>query len=254
VAVRRRPRVRPAHHARRDGEAWLAVSSGARLIAADGRRVDGGGPTRRPLVLVPGACLGGWAWREVATSLRANGQEVYPVTLTGLGERVHLADRKTDLDTRYRRRGEPARLRGARASRPRRAQLRRDHDHGRGGPAARAAAHARVPRHVSAAGRHGDRRRAVPGAARAAAARGRAARRRLALAGSRPPGAGNRHVRKRRRVDRLALRPDREAGHRRSRTRPSPRRCGSRARRRRTFGGRRSSAPKAASTSRWCAS
>lgn len=53
----------------------------------------------RPLVLVPGACLGGWVWREVAAGLRARGHEVYPVTLTGLGERVHLADRTVDLET-----------------------------------------------------------------------------------------------------------------------------------------------------------
>ncbi|MHB1836562.1 MAG: alpha/beta fold hydrolase [Solirubrobacteraceae bacterium] len=53
----------------------------------------------RPLVLVPGACLGGWAWRGVAGRLRALGHDVYPVTLTGLGERVHLADRSVDLDT-----------------------------------------------------------------------------------------------------------------------------------------------------------
>ena len=53
----------------------------------------------RPLVLVPGACLGGWAWRDVADQLRALGHNVYPVTLTGLGERVHLADESVDLDT-----------------------------------------------------------------------------------------------------------------------------------------------------------
>jgi pimeloyl-ACP methyl ester carboxylesterase len=53
----------------------------------------------RPIVLVPGACLGGWAWREVAARLRAIGHEVYPVTLTGLGERVHLAGRDVDLET-----------------------------------------------------------------------------------------------------------------------------------------------------------
>jgi pimeloyl-ACP methyl ester carboxylesterase len=47
----------------------------------------------------PGACLGGWAWREVATGLRARGHDVYPVTLTGLGERVHLASREVDLET-----------------------------------------------------------------------------------------------------------------------------------------------------------
>jgi pimeloyl-ACP methyl ester carboxylesterase len=53
----------------------------------------------RPLVLVPGACLGGWAWHDVASELRARGHEVYPVTLTGLGERVHLATPAVDLET-----------------------------------------------------------------------------------------------------------------------------------------------------------
>ena len=53
----------------------------------------------RPLVLVPGACLGGWAWREVAVRLRRFGHDVFPVTLTGLGERVHLASRDVDLET-----------------------------------------------------------------------------------------------------------------------------------------------------------
>jgi pimeloyl-ACP methyl ester carboxylesterase len=53
----------------------------------------------RPLLLVPGACMGGWAWREVSASLRALGHEVHPVTLTGLGERVHLARPDVDLET-----------------------------------------------------------------------------------------------------------------------------------------------------------
>ena len=50
-------------------------------------------------VLVPGAWLGGWAWHEVAETLRDDGHEVYPVTLTGLGERVHLGRPEVDLDT-----------------------------------------------------------------------------------------------------------------------------------------------------------
>jgi len=58
-----------------------------------------GGEPRRPIVLVPGACLGGWAWRDVTVRLRELGHEVYPVTLTGLGERAHLAGREVDLDT-----------------------------------------------------------------------------------------------------------------------------------------------------------
>jgi pimeloyl-ACP methyl ester carboxylesterase len=53
----------------------------------------------RPLVLVPGACLGGWAWREVSACLRALGHDVFAVTLTGLGERVHLARSDVDLET-----------------------------------------------------------------------------------------------------------------------------------------------------------
>ena len=50
-------------------------------------------------VLVPGFWLGGWAWRDVAGPLRAAGHTVYPVTLTGLGERVHLGGPQVDLDT-----------------------------------------------------------------------------------------------------------------------------------------------------------
>jgi pimeloyl-ACP methyl ester carboxylesterase len=66
------------------------------LISSDIARVSAADPL--PLVLVPGACLGGWCWRGVATRLRAFGHEVHPVTLTGLGERVHLADRAVDIE------------------------------------------------------------------------------------------------------------------------------------------------------------
>lgn len=50
-------------------------------------------------VLVPGMWLGGWAWRAVADTLCAAGHSVYPVTLTGLGERVHLGGPQVNLDT-----------------------------------------------------------------------------------------------------------------------------------------------------------
>lgn len=50
-------------------------------------------------VLVGGAWIGGWAWKRVARSLRGHGHDVYPVTLTGLGERVHLAHPEIDLET-----------------------------------------------------------------------------------------------------------------------------------------------------------
>jgi pimeloyl-ACP methyl ester carboxylesterase len=50
-------------------------------------------------VLVPGFWVGGWVWNEVTGMLRARGHDVHPVTLTGLGEREHLATPDVDLDT-----------------------------------------------------------------------------------------------------------------------------------------------------------
>lgn len=50
-------------------------------------------------VLVAGNWLGGWAWSDVAERLRAAGHAAHAVTLTGLGDRVHLAGPQVDLDT-----------------------------------------------------------------------------------------------------------------------------------------------------------
>jgi pimeloyl-ACP methyl ester carboxylesterase len=50
-------------------------------------------------VLVPGFWIGGWAWDEVATSLRAAGHRVHSITLTGVAEKAHLATPETGLDT-----------------------------------------------------------------------------------------------------------------------------------------------------------
>jgi pimeloyl-ACP methyl ester carboxylesterase len=50
-------------------------------------------------LLVPGAWLGGWCWRDVASRLQANGHTVVAATLTGLGERAHLLDPRVGLHT-----------------------------------------------------------------------------------------------------------------------------------------------------------
>ena len=50
-------------------------------------------------VLVHGAYHGGWCWRDVATRLEAQGHRVFTPTLTGLGERAHLASPEIDLQT-----------------------------------------------------------------------------------------------------------------------------------------------------------
>ncbi len=42
-------------------------------------------------VLVHGAWHGGWCWKKVAPLLRHAGADVYTPTLTGMGERAHLA-------------------------------------------------------------------------------------------------------------------------------------------------------------------
>lgn len=50
-------------------------------------------------VLVPGFWLGSWAWHAVARELRRRGHEVFPMTLTGVADRKHLASPEVNLDT-----------------------------------------------------------------------------------------------------------------------------------------------------------
>jgi len=52
-----------------------------------------------PIVLVHGAWLGGWVWKDVVPRLQAAGYPVFAPTLTGLGERAHLASPDVNLDT-----------------------------------------------------------------------------------------------------------------------------------------------------------
>jgi len=50
-------------------------------------------------VLVHPAWFGSWCWRDVAALLRAAGHDVHAPTLTGLGERAHLANSAVTLST-----------------------------------------------------------------------------------------------------------------------------------------------------------
>jgi pimeloyl-ACP methyl ester carboxylesterase len=56
-------------------------------------------PRKRTFVLVPGAWLGAWAWRRVVPLLEGGGSFVYPLTLTGMGDRVHLATPQVGIET-----------------------------------------------------------------------------------------------------------------------------------------------------------
>jgi Predicted hydrolases or acyltransferases (alpha/beta hydrolase superfamily) len=50
-------------------------------------------------MLVHGAWGGGWSFKQTDSLLRLQGHNVYRPTLSGLGERVHLASAEVDLDT-----------------------------------------------------------------------------------------------------------------------------------------------------------
>ena len=47
----------------------------------------------------PGAWLGAWAWRRVVPLLERGGNAAYAVTLTGMGDRVHLATPQVGIET-----------------------------------------------------------------------------------------------------------------------------------------------------------
>jgi len=49
-------------------------------------------------VLVHGAWGGAWQWKKIDSLLTSKGHTVYRPTLTGLGERVHLANKDINLD------------------------------------------------------------------------------------------------------------------------------------------------------------
>jgi pimeloyl-ACP methyl ester carboxylesterase len=49
-------------------------------------------------LVIHGAWSGGWSWRKMRPLIRAAGHELWTPTLTGLGERAHLAHQGIDLD------------------------------------------------------------------------------------------------------------------------------------------------------------
>jgi pimeloyl-ACP methyl ester carboxylesterase len=58
-----------------------------------------GAATKPVIVLVHGSWAGGWQFKKMQPLLEARGYEVWRPTLTGLGERSHLAHRDIGLET-----------------------------------------------------------------------------------------------------------------------------------------------------------
>jgi pimeloyl-ACP methyl ester carboxylesterase len=73
------------------------LSSLSPALASSAAADAASGPTT--YVIVHGAWGGGWAFRKVDALLTARGHKVYRPTLTGQGERVHLATPEVDLST-----------------------------------------------------------------------------------------------------------------------------------------------------------
>lgn len=53
----------------------------------------------KDFVLVPGAWCGSWLWKKVTPILENEGHTVHPVTLTGMGDRVHLTNAEIGIET-----------------------------------------------------------------------------------------------------------------------------------------------------------
>jgi pimeloyl-ACP methyl ester carboxylesterase len=83
----------------------LAIVCGVSLSGADPLVAPGPSETqvqaanKATFVLVHPAWHGAWCWKKVIPLLRARGHNVYAPTLTGLGERAHLAHPMVGLET-----------------------------------------------------------------------------------------------------------------------------------------------------------
>lgn len=77
----------------------MLAGSAAAGLAAAAKPGRAGAAAKQPFVLVHGTWLGGWLWADVADRLRRRGHRVYTPTLTGVGERAHLARRDVGLET-----------------------------------------------------------------------------------------------------------------------------------------------------------
>lgn len=77
------------------GAVALALGTSASISTS----ADAAENKRHTFVLVHGAWHGGWCWKMVRDHLLAQGHTVFTPTMTGLGEKSHLASADINLDT-----------------------------------------------------------------------------------------------------------------------------------------------------------
>jgi triacylglycerol esterase/lipase EstA (alpha/beta hydrolase family) len=76
----------------------MAAAGLAAAACATGPGEEGGGKPMTWLV-VHGAWSAGWAWKKMRARLNVDGSQLWTPTMTGVGERVHLAGPQVKLDT-----------------------------------------------------------------------------------------------------------------------------------------------------------
>src|SRR6185436_10990219 len=69
------------------------------LIGADSPSTRPASDRKFTYLIVHGAWAGGWAYKELDEMLTADGNKVYRPTMTGQGEKSHLASPDIDLNT-----------------------------------------------------------------------------------------------------------------------------------------------------------
>src|SRR5262245_12797632 len=79
--------------------ASAAASPAAPTLLAQQPIAPANSPPRPVFVLAHPAWHGSWCWKKVTPLLRAGGHDVFTPTLTGLGERSHLAHPLVGLET-----------------------------------------------------------------------------------------------------------------------------------------------------------
>jgi pimeloyl-ACP methyl ester carboxylesterase len=84
---------------RRSILAAAAAGATAAVVNISGTEAQAQTANKTTYVLVHPAWHGGWCWKKVTPLLRARGHDVYTPTLTGLGERSHLAHPEIGLET-----------------------------------------------------------------------------------------------------------------------------------------------------------
>src|ERR1051326_5160571 len=77
--------------------ACIGVMATHHLHAAEPSAPAANGDRKFTFVIVHGAWAGGWEWKKLGNALIADGHTVYRPTLTGQGERFHLASPDVDL-------------------------------------------------------------------------------------------------------------------------------------------------------------